>query len=131
MTRTGLHSLLVLGHFLAAGGALAQTSPAFGPLPDAQSNSGATPALDSMPLADYLGLLQRIAPAAEVGARTYLAAMQLRCQRTLSSGELRLAVARGEGNAVLMGLIRAAHTKDTAARDRWIAQLPCPSEVGR
>ncbi|WP_245610784.1 hypothetical protein [Xenophilus azovorans] len=105
---------------------MAQTSPAFGPLPGPPSSAGAAPASDSMPLADYLGLLQQIAPAAEVGARTYLAAMQLRCRRTLSTDELRLAVAQGEGNPVLMGLIRAAHSKDTTARDRWIAQLPCP-----
>lgn len=131
MTRTRWHCLLMLSHFLAAGGAMAQTSPAFGPLPGSQTSSGATPVVDSMPLADYLGLLQSIAPAAEAGARTYLAAMQLRCRRTLSTGELRLALAQGEGNPVLMGLIRAAHTKDTEARDRWIARLPCPSGVVR
>lgn len=114
------HRALILSSLVAAVCAMAQTSPAFGPLP-----SGTSSQSDSMPLADYFGLLQQIAPAAEAGARTYLAAMQLRCRRALSTDELRLAMAQGEGNPVLMGLIRAAHTKDTAARDRWIAQLPC------
>jgi hypothetical protein len=79
-----------------------------------------------MPLADYLGLLKQIAPAAESGARTYLGALQLRCGRTLTTAELRQAVSEGEGNPALMGLIRAAYQKDAAARDRLVAQLPCP-----
>lgn len=112
----------VLGHALIAGAALAQTSPAFGPLPPAPSQD----ASGDMPLADYLGLLKQIAPAAESGARTYVAAMQLRCGRALTTTELRQAVSEGEGNLALMGLIRAAHQKDTAARDRLISQLPCP-----
>ncbi|MFP5472924.1 MAG: hypothetical protein ACLGJD_04735 [Gammaproteobacteria bacterium] len=113
---------LLLSHVLVAGTALAQTSPAFGPLsaPPSQDASG------DMPLADYLGLLKQIAPAAESGARTYVAAMQLRCGRALTTAELRQAVSEGEGNPALMGLIRAAHQKDTAARDRLISQLPCP-----
>lgn len=122
MTRIRLRRLLLLGLWMGPACAMAQTSPAFGPL----SGSSAAPAADSMPLADYLGLLQQIAPAAQAGARTYLAAVQLRCRRTLTTDELRLAIAQGEGNPVLMGLIRAAHTKDAAARDRWIGQLACP-----
>jgi hypothetical protein len=78
-----------------------------------------------IPLADYLGLLKQIAPAAESGARTYLAALRLRCGRALTTAELRQAVSEGEGNPALMGLIRAAHQKDSAARDRLVAQLPC------
>ena len=112
---------VLLGHALAAGTALAQTSPAFGPLPAAP----APDASGDMPLADYLGLLKQIAPAAESGARAYLAAMQLRCGRALTAAELREAVSEGEGNPALMGLIRAAHQKDSAARDRLVAQLPC------
>ena len=50
----------------------------------------------------------------------------LRCGRALSTAELRQAVSEGEGNPALMGLIRAAHQKDTSARDRLVAQLPCP-----
>ncbi|MDT0136495.1 hypothetical protein [Acidovorax sp. PRC11] len=122
MRRVSTLAALLLGYAFAAGISLAQTSPAFGPL-------SATPSLDSsgdMPLADYLGLLKQIAPAAESGARTYLGALQLRCGRILTTAELRQAVSEGEGNPALMGLIRAAHQKDTAARDRLVAQLPCP-----
>ena len=122
MRRVSTLAALLLGYAFAAGISLAQTSPAFGPL-------SATPSLDSsgdMPLADYLGLLKQIAPAAESGARTYLGALQLRCDRALTTAELRQAVSEGEGNPALMGLIRAAHQKDTAARDRLVAQLPCP-----
>lgn len=118
---------LLLGHALATGTALAQTSPAFGPLSAASSQD----ASGDMPLADYLGLLKQIAPAAESGARTYLGALQLRCDRALTTAELRQAVSEGEGNPALMGLIRAAHQKDSAARDRLVAQLPCPRRGAR
>ena len=122
MFRVSTLVAFLLGQALAAGISLAQTSPAFGPL-------SATPSQDAsgdMPLADYLGLLKQTAPAVENGARTYLGALQLRCGRTLTTAELRHAVSEGEGNPALMGLIRAAHQKDTAARDRLVAQLPCP-----
>lgn len=122
MRRTFILALFLLSATLATGAALAQTSPAFGPLSSAPGQ-GMT---SDMPLADYLGLLKQIAPAAESGARTYLAAMQLRCGRALTTAELRHAVSEGEGNPALMGLIRAAHQKDTAARDRLVAQIPCP-----
>ncbi|HRO52720.1 MAG TPA: hypothetical protein PK043_06120 [Alicycliphilus sp.] len=112
---------LLLGHALATGTALAQTSPAFGPLSAVPSQE----ASGDIPLADYLGLLKQIAPAAESGARTYLAALRLRCGRALTTAELRQAVSEGKGNPALMGLIRAAHQKDSAARDRLVAQLPC------
>lgn len=122
MFRVSILAALLLGHALAASIAQAQTNPAFGPL-------SATPGQDTsgdMPLADYLGLLKQIAPAAESGARTYLGALQLRCGRTLTTAELRQAASEGEGNPALMGLIRAAYQKDAAARDRLVAQLPCP-----
>ncbi|MBS0500486.1 MAG: hypothetical protein JSR74_09160 [Proteobacteria bacterium] len=122
MRKVILLAAFLLGNALVAGIALAQTSPAFGPLSAAPSQD----ASGDMPLADYLGLLKQIAPSAESGARTYLAAMQLRCGRALTTAELRQAVSEGEGNPALMGLIRAAHQKDTAARDRLVAQLPCP-----
>lgn len=122
MRSVSILAAFLLGHALASGIALAQTSPAFGPLSAAPSQD----ASGDMPLADYLGLLKQIAPAAESGARTYLAAMQLRCGRSLNTAELRQAVSEGEGNPALMGLIRAAHQKDTAARDRLVAQFPCP-----
>jgi len=79
-----------------------------------------------MPLSDYLGLLRQIAPAAEDGARTYLAAARLRCGRELNTAELRLAMSQDAGDPVLMGLIRAAHTKDQLARQQLVAQVRCP-----
>lgn len=101
--------------------ARAQTSPARGSL---QSTN-------DMPLADYLGLLQQIAPAAEEGTKTYLAAFHQRCGRTLSTVELRRAMTQGEGDPVLMGLIRASHLKDATARDQWVQQLRCPDKGTR
>lgn len=99
----------------------AQTSPARGSL---QSTN-------DMPLADYLGLLQQIAPAAEEGTKTYLAAFHQRCGRTLSTVELRRAMTQGEGDPVLMGLIRASHLKDATARDQWVQRLRCPDKGTR
>ena len=114
---------LVLTLLVALAGSLtqAQTNPARGPLQSA----------DDMPLADYLGLLQQIAPAAEEGAKAYLAAVQQRCGRSLSTAELRQAITQGGGDPVLMGLIRASHLKDTAAREQWIRQLRCPGRQAR
>ncbi|AEB85690.1 MULTISPECIES: hypothetical protein [Comamonadaceae] len=126
MRSASILTALLLGQALAASTALAQTSPAFGPLAAGSSATPGPEAARDIPMADYLGLLKQIAPSAESAARTYLGALQLRCGRTLSTAELRQAVSEGEGNPALMGLIRAAHQKDTAARDRLVAQLPCP-----
>ncbi|CAM3346076.1 hypothetical protein [Paracidovorax anthurii] len=124
------HALALAVCALAAAHAplLAQTSPARGPLAPAgaAAPAGTAPG-DSMPLADYLGLLRQIAPAAEDGARTYLAAARLRCGRELNTAELRLAMAQDGGDPVLMGLIRAAHQQDRGARQQLVAQVRCPS----
>jgi len=106
---------------IAHSSARAQTSPARG---NVQSTN-------DMPLADYLELLQQIAPAAEEGTKTYLAAFHQRCGRTLSTVELRRAMTQGEGDPVLMGLIRASHLKDASARGQWIQQLRCPNKGPR
>lgn len=113
--------MLTLLAALASSTALAQTSPARGTLQSA----------DNMPLADYLGLLQQIAPAAEEGAKAYLAAIKQRCGRVLSTAELRLAMTQGNGDPALMGLIRASHLKDAAARDQLVQQLRCPGKEAR
>jgi len=105
----------------------AQTSPAFGPLPAASGPVAA----DDIPMADYLALLRQIAPAAEDGARTYVAATRLRCGRDPSTGELRRAMSQGDGDPVLIGLIRAAQARDAAARARLLAQFRCAPEIGR
>lgn len=78
-------------------------------------------------MADYLTFLGRIAPAAEQGARDYLAAFARRCGRELGSDELRRALAQGDGDPVLMGLIRASYQEDTVARMHWVAQIGCPT----
>lgn len=114
-------ALLAAMSTLAGSSALAQTSPA----------RGALQGTDDVPLADYLGLLQQIAPAAEEGTKAYLAAFHQRCGRTLSAVELRRAMTQDEGDPVLMGLIRASHLKDAAAREKWVQQLRCPGKEER
>lgn len=105
----------------------AQTSPAFGPLPSASSQAAA----QDIPMADYLALLRQIAPAAEDGARTYLAATRLRCGREPSTGELRRAMSEGDGDPALIALIRAAQGRDAAARARLLAQFSCAPRTTR
>jgi hypothetical protein len=79
----------------------------------------AVPIGDDMPLDDYLGLLTQIAPAAHQGARAYLLAFQQRCGRPLVTAELRRAMSDGDGDPVLMAMMRASHLRDATA----LAQL--------
>lgn len=102
----------------------AQTSPAHGPLSPAQ----AAPTVRDQELADYLALLQRIAPAARVGATNYVAGMQLRCGKTIGAAELRVAMATEGGDPTLMALIRAEATQDRSAMRRLMAELPCATQ---
>ena len=104
--------------------AQAQTSPSHGPLSPAQ----AAPTVRDQELADYLALLQRIAPAARVGAANYVAGIQLRCGKTIGAAELRLAMAKEGGDPTLMALIRAEATQDRAAMRRLMAELPCATQ---
>lgn len=97
-----------------------QTSPARGALPKLDAHA------DEMPLDDYLGLLQRIAPAVEAGARAYLAAFQRRCSRSMRTSELRRAFSQGDGDPVLLGLIRASYLRDAAGEAQWAQQVRCP-----
>ncbi len=115
------HGLVTALATLGGSAALAQTSAA----------RGALQSTDDVPLADYLGLLQQIAPAAEEGAKTYLAAFKHRCGRDMRTAELRRAMTQGEGDPVLMGLIRASHLRDGAARDQWTKKLRCPGNEAR
>jgi hypothetical protein len=86
---------------------------------------------DNVPLADYLALLRQIAPAAEAGARDYLAAFARRCGRPLTPAELRRAMADGDGDPALMALIRANHLGDTAGREQLAGQIRCPGKAAR
>ena len=74
--------------------------------------SPAAPIADDMPLADYLALLAQIAPAALEGAQAYLHSFQQRCGRSLRAAELRRAMSDGNGDPVLMGMIRASQLRD-------------------
>jgi len=109
-----LAALIALGTVATAH---AQTSPARGPVSTA----------NDMPLSDYLGLLQQLAPAAAEGAKVYLAAYRLQCGRTLNTGELRQAISKEGGDPVLMGMIRATQEQNTAQRAQWIRQIRCTS----
>jgi hypothetical protein len=102
---------------LAFSSAQAQTNPA----------RGAITTEGDMPMADFLALLQQIAPAAADGAKVYLGAYRLQCGRTLSTAELRHALAREGGDPVLMGLIRASQQQDLAARNQLVRQIHCPA----
>jgi hypothetical protein len=94
---------------------LAQASPArTGP-----------PGAGEMPMDDYLGLLARIAPAAGEGARAYVQAWRQRCGRPPTTAELRIATAAGDGDPVLMGMIRASQLRDAAALGSLAARIDC------
>ena len=116
---------------LTSTAASAQTRPAHPTFKVAQDS---TPEIqrdryaDAMPLADYLGLLRQIAPAAEAGTKDYLAAFERRCGRTLSTTELRRAMSQGDGDPVLMRLIRASYQRDSAAREQLTGQIACPGK---
>jgi hypothetical protein len=104
-----------------------------GTMAPAQAGSSASTqaSADDMPLADYLGLLSQIAPAAGHGARAYLQAFQRRCGRPLPSADLRQAVADGDGDPVLMAMIRASLLRDATALDRLGQQISCERRGGR
>ena len=102
----------------------------------AQTASGVTPtAAEDVPMDDYLGLLAQISPAAREGAQGYLQAFQRRCGRSLTTQELRRAVSDGDGDPVLMGMIRANHPSQHAERDVTLQQLAqrirCDQRSGR
>jgi hypothetical protein len=88
-------------------------------------------AAEDMPMADYLGLLARIAPAAEEGARHYLLAFQQRCGRPLATADLRRAMSDGDGDPVLMAMIRASHLRDAAALTRLGPSVACDRRGSR
>jgi hypothetical protein len=68
-----------------------------------------------MPMADYLGLLEQIAPAARDGAQAYVQTFQQRCGRVLTTAELRRAISEGSGDPALMTMIRASQARDAKA----------------
>jgi hypothetical protein len=98
--------------------------------------AGAAPAAppsvaDDMPMADYLGLLARIAPAAEEGARAYLQAYQQRCGRQMATADLRRAMSDGDGDPMLMAMIRASHLRDSATLAQLAQRIACERRATR
>jgi hypothetical protein len=115
---TALVFLAALTSFVPALPALAQTS--------------SEPAVTGdVPIADYLALLQQISPAAHQGAQAYLQAHERRCRRSLSSRELRKAMAEGDGDPLLMAMIRASHLQDGPGLTRLGEQVSCTRKAAR
>ena len=85
----------------------------------------------NVPMADYLALLQQISPAAHQGAQAYLQAHERRCRRSLSSRELRQAMAEGDGDPLLMAMIRASHLQDGPGLTRLGEQVSCTRKAAR
>ncbi|MEO8248120.1 MAG: hypothetical protein ABI589_02015 [Burkholderiales bacterium] len=81
---------------------------------------------DDVPIAEYLAMVEQVAPAAREGADIFMAAFRERCGRAIRVSELRAAFADGAGDPILMGMIRAAHAKDGAALTHLRAALRCP-----
>lgn len=81
---------------------------------------------DDVAIDTYLALIAQVAPVARDGAEAYMAAFSARCGRPLRTVELRRAFAQGNGDAVLMGMIRASYERDTGAVHRLGASISCP-----
>lgn len=96
----------------------------------AQVSAGPTVTGD-VPMADYLALLQQISPAAHLGTQAYLQAHERRCRRSLSSRELRQAMADGDGDPLLMAMIRASHLQDGPGLTRLGEQVSCNRKAAR
>jgi len=84
-----------------------------------------------VPMADYLALLHQISPAAHQGAQAYLQAIERRCHRSLTSRELRQAMTEGDGDPVLMAMIRASQLLDGPGLSRLSEQVSCARKVAR
>ena len=95
----------------------------------ATASSGAI--TDDMLMPDYLGLLAQISPAAQRGAQAYLLAFERRCGRPLRTAQLRHAMADGDGDPVLMAMIRASHLRDTSALVHLGQRISCDPRSAR
>ncbi|MES2260955.1 MAG: hypothetical protein V4724_20750 [Pseudomonadota bacterium] len=81
---------------------------------------------NDIPMEVYMTTLAQISPAAREGATVYQQAFERRCGRALQVIELRRAIAEGDGDSVLMAMIRAAAMRDNAALQRLSGSMPCP-----
>ena len=91
----------------------------------AQAQGTPAPAAADTSMADYLGLLEQIAPAAREGAEAYLRAHRVSCSRALTTAELRRAFSHGDGDPVLMAMIRASRLRDAKATAGLARILSC------
>jgi len=89
------------------------------------ATAGVEAITDDMPMPDYLGLLAQISPAAQRGAQAYLLAFERRCGRPLRTAQLRQAMADGDGDPVLMAMIRASLLRDTSALGPLGQRISC------
>lgn len=106
--------LFLMVTFFSIATALAQNAP---PLKDTLQ--------DDVLLDVYLDALTQISPAAREGTDAYLQAFKRRCGRSLKTIELRIAIADGSGDPVLMGMMRAAFQRDTAALQHLADTISC------
>jgi hypothetical protein len=97
----------------------------------ADARPGDARSADDMPLDDYLALLAQISPAARDGAQAYLQSFQQHCGRSLTTAQLRRAVSEGEGDPVLMGMIRASQLQDGAAIPQLGQRIACKPRSGQ
>jgi hypothetical protein len=126
MTRQ-ITSLTIVSAVLIQATLMASAQPTPTPTPTSSSLSVG----DDMLLTDYLGLLAQISPAAHDGAQAYLQAFEQRCKRSMKASELRRAMSEGDGDPVLMGMIRASHLRDAAGLAQLGQRVTCDQRGGR
>lgn len=126
-----MRSAIVRRAAQAAAFSVALACGAAGAAPAAESAASAPLVANDMPMADYLGLLAQIAPAAEEGARAYLQAYQQRCGRQLATADLRRAMSDGDGDPMLMTMIRASHLRDSATLAQLGQRIACERRASR
>jgi hypothetical protein len=80
---------------------------------------------DDVSREDYLHALEQIMPAARDAADAYAIAFQQNCGRPITTVELRKAVADGDGDPVLMAMVRAVHYKDDLAMKGLRGSVSC------
>ena len=115
--------LALIAAAVGAGAGMATAGPA--------TAAGVEAIADDMPMPDYLGLLGQISPAAQRGAQAYLLAFERRCGRPLRTAQLRQAMADGDGDPVLMAMIRASHLRDTSALGPLGQRIRCEQGPAR
>jgi hypothetical protein len=90
--------------------------------------TGASAAMsDDVPLDEYLRALERLTPAARDGAEAYMTAFEKKCRRPMRTIELRTAVSEGNGDPILMAMIRASHYKDLSVLESLATAVSCPA----